>query len=99
MAQGGDTTLGNGMGGESIYGETFADESFEQKFTQANLLAMANAGPNTNGSQFFITFAKTPWLNGKHVIFGEVIEGQEVVNALKTISSKDGTPTKSAIIK
>ena len=82
MAQGGDITTGNGHGGDSIYGENFADENFDVHFTKPYLLAMANRGPNTNSSQFFITYAETAWLNGKHVVFGEVIEGKEVVDKM-----------------
>merc|ERR1712183_443646 len=78
MLQGGDFTNGDGTGGESIYGEKFADENFKSKHTQKYLLSMANAGPGTNGSQFFITTAKTPWLDGKHVVFGRVLKGKEI---------------------
>merc|ERR1719183_421936 len=98
MAQGGDFTLGDGRGGESIYGEKFADENFDLKHTRPYLLSMANAGPNTNGSQFFITFVETPWLDGRHVVFGEVLEGRDVVDALEKIGSSSGTPRKKAVI-
>lgn len=89
MIQGGDPT-GTGRGGESIYGRPFADEySPSLQFTKPGLLAMANAGPNTNGSQFFITTVSTPWLNNKHTIFGEVIEGDDIVKKI------ENTPTQS----
>ena len=90
MAQGGDFTRGNGTGGESIYGEKFADENFKKKHDKPGLLSMANAGPNTNGSQFFLTFVETPWLDGKHVVFGEVVEGLEVLKLLEAQGSDSG---------
>ncbi len=90
MAQGGDFTKGNGTGGESIYGMKFADENFNHKHTGPGLLSMANAGPGTNGSQFFITFDAFPHLDGMHVVFGEVIDGMEVIQAMANVSSSNG---------
>ncbi|MFC9244846.1 peptidylprolyl isomerase [Streptomyces sp. NPDC057136] len=98
MLQGGDFTRQNGTGGKSIYGEKFADENFTLKHTKPGLLSMANAGPNSNGSQFFITTVVTPWLDGKHVVFGEVADdaSMELVRKIESYGSRGGQ-TKAEI--
>ncbi|EPY20388.1 peptidylprolyl isomerase [Strigomonas culicis] len=101
MCQGGDFTNRNGTGGKSIYGNKFEDETFSGKAGKhfgRGTLSMANAGPNTNGSQFFVCVAPTDWLNGKHVVFGQVLEGYDVVEKMEAVGSSSGATKKPVLI-